>query len=184
MRLPGWRVREEPQKGYFVRTARSVDMVAIDDVLSRSYPKLLKADYPPSVLVTAVPVISRAQPDLVASGTYYVAEDSAGMILGAGGWTVRAPGTGQSRGQMAAEAGHIRHFATDPDHLRKGVAQALMKRVLLDAEAVGVSRLECLSTRTAVPFYIAQGFRTMGDVDVRLRGGISFPAIQMFRPMV
>ncbi|MEO0912154.1 MAG: GNAT family N-acetyltransferase [Pseudomonadota bacterium] len=179
MRLPRWREKEPPRESYIIRSARPRDMAGIDAVLSRSYPRLLKADYPPSVLVTAVPVISRAQPDLVASGTYYVAEGEDGALLGAGGWTIRAPGPGR----RGADTGHIRHFATDPDHLRKGIAGALMRRVFLDAEALGVARMECLSTRTAVPFYLAQGFRTLGDVEVQLRGGIAFPAIQMMRPM-
>ena len=70
-----------------VRTARSGDLAAVDAVLARAYPRLLKPDYPPSVLVTALPLISRAQPSLLASGTYYVVEDDAGQVVGAGGWT-------------------------------------------------------------------------------------------------
>lgn len=177
MRLPSWRKPKSPRPTYVVRAAWPDDMAAIDEVLGRSYPRLLKADYPPSILVTAVPVISRAQPQLVASGTYYVVEGEEGALLGAGGWTSQAPGTGR----VSSETAHIRHFATDPDHLRKGVAGALMQRVLADAEASGIKRLECLSTRTAVPFYLAQGFRTLGNIDIQLRGGITFPAIQMAR---
>ena len=87
-----------------VRTARSGDLAAVDAVLARAYPRLLKPDYPPSVLVTALPLISRAQPSLLASGTYYVAEDDAGQIVGAGGWT---------KDRASSELGHIRHVVTD-----------------------------------------------------------------------
>ena len=59
----------------FLRVATPADLAAVDALLARSYPRLLAADYPPSVLVTALPLISRARPELLASGTYYVVED-------------------------------------------------------------------------------------------------------------
>ena len=100
-----------------IRPARRDDIPGIDALLARSYPQLLKADYPPSVLVTALPLISRANPQLVQSGTYYVALDEAGRVLGAGGWSFGAPQGGLADGVTA----HIRHFATDPAAVRRGV---------------------------------------------------------------
>ncbi|MEL7154607.1 MAG: GNAT family N-acetyltransferase, partial [Pseudomonadota bacterium] len=69
-----------------VRPSTKADMAAVDVLLARTYPKLLKADYPPSVLVTALPIISRARPELLVCGTYYVADED-GEVIGAGGWT-------------------------------------------------------------------------------------------------
>ena len=51
-----------------LRHATPSDLAAVDALLARSYPRLLAADYPPSVLVTAVPIIARARPELLASG--------------------------------------------------------------------------------------------------------------------
>ncbi|MEE4118580.1 MAG: hypothetical protein V2I65_06165 [Paracoccaceae bacterium] len=70
-----------------IRATGVGDIAAIDALLARSYPALLRNDYPPSVMVTAVPLIARARPELVTCGTYYVAEDIAGRVLAAGGWT-------------------------------------------------------------------------------------------------
>ena len=66
-----------------IRPSRDSDLAAVDALLARSYPKLLKADYPPSVLVTALPIISRARPELVGCGSYYVAEEE-GRSIGVG----------------------------------------------------------------------------------------------------
>jgi hypothetical protein len=56
-----------------------------------------------------------------------------------------------------------------------------MDRVLAQAGAAGMRRLDCLATRTAVPFYTQMGFQAQGLVDVPLRPGIVFPAIRMLR---
>ena len=157
-----------------IRPATKADMAAVDMLLARTYPKLLKADYPPSVLVTALPIISRARPELLASGTYYVAEDAEGQIEGAGGWT---------RDRRDRRLGHVRHVVTDYRALRRGIGRALMERCFADASAVGITRLECWATRTAVPFYTAMGFETLGPMEVELRGGISFLSVRMMRAL-
>lgn len=153
-----------------VRCAVPADLAAIDALLARSFPRLLKHDYPPSVRVLAVPRFARANPRLVASGRYYVAVTGEGSVIGAGGWS--------SRG---GPAGEVRHVATDPDHLRRGAGRAILTRVFEAAGAADVRWLDCLATRTAVPFYTAMGFRALGPVEVPLAPAISFPAERMVR---
>jgi hypothetical protein len=53
-----------------IRATTKWDVAAVDVLLARAYPRLLKSDYPPSTLIMALPLISRAQPALVAFGTY------------------------------------------------------------------------------------------------------------------
>ena len=159
-----------------IRPAKRQDLAAIDALLSRSYPALLKRDYLPSVLVTAIPLISRANPSLVSSGTYFVAE-AGGEILGAGGWTPGAPPGGTSQKRI----GHIRHVVTDHRQTRRGLGRKLMAHIVSDAASTGIEQLECFSTLTAEPFYVACGFRTLGPMSVTLRKGIDFPAVHMQR---
>lgn len=159
---------------FAVRPTVASDLAAVDALLARSYPRLLKADYPPSVLVTALPLISRANPALLACGTYYLAEDNAGAVIGAGGWT---------RDRKDPELGHIRHVVSDDRALRRGVGRAILSRVFATARAAGCRRLECWSTRTAEPFYTAMGFSAQGPMEVPLAPGITFPAIRMTRAL-
>jgi hypothetical protein len=51
------------------------------------------------------------------------------------------------------------------------------------AMAAGVRCLDCQSTRTAVPFYAALGFRALGEIEIPLRPGILFPAVHMQMPL-
>jgi GNAT superfamily N-acetyltransferase len=158
-----------------LRRTSLADLSAVDRLLARSYPRLLAADYPPSTMVLAVPLISRARPELLASGRYFLAEDADGRVLAAGGWSPGAP----SGAAGTRDMGHVRHVATDPNAVRQGVGRALMTRVIEDAQGSGVAWLDCLSTRTAVPFYAALGFRPLHHTDITLGPGIVFPAIRM-----
>jgi GNAT superfamily N-acetyltransferase len=157
-----------------IRLARQSDIAAVDQLLADSYPRLLAADYAPSVLVTALPIISRAQPGLVTSGRYFLAADG-DALLAAGGWSMAAPGQGATQ----AGTGHIRHVVTDWRQQRRGIGRALMAVVLADAQGAGVAQMDCLSTLTAERFYASLGFAALGPVTVPLRPGIDFPAIRM-----
>ena len=157
-----------------IRLARKADIPAIDLLYANSYPKLLKPDYPPSILVTVVPMFSKSQPKLVASGTYFVAEGDDGEIIGAGGWTTRGP-----MGEVEPGLGHVRHFATDPSAVRLGVGRGLMVTCFEQAKDQGRERLSCYSTITAVPFYEALGFEKCGDIEIEFGGGLRLPAVSM-----
>jgi len=154
-----------------IRVANRADMGALDLLYGRSYRKLLAADYPPSVLVIALPLITTAQPALIASGTYFVAE-AEGELIGAGGWTLRAAGVGD-----------VRHVVTDARYVRRGVASGLFARIFETAQGAGITRMACTATRTAVPFYQAMGFVALGAIEMELRPGILFPAVQMARDL-
>ncbi|MEM7439587.1 MAG: GNAT family N-acetyltransferase [Pseudomonadota bacterium] len=154
-----------------VRLSKPDDFDAVDALLRRVYPKLLKEDYAPSVRVLVLPRISRAQPALLASGSYYVAELN-GEIVGAGGWTLD---------RRDHRVGHIRHLVTSDRHLRRGIGTALIAESLDHATRVGVRRMICWSTFTAVPFYASQGFRRLREIVVPLDRAVSFPAVEMER---
>lgn len=161
-----------------VRAATLEDTGAIDLLMARSYPALLRPDYPPSTLVMALPHIVKAQPALLSSGHYFVAE-IAGEIVAAGGWSFAHPG-----GKPGVRGvGHVRHVVCAPERTRQGVGRSLMANVAVQAKGSGVARLDCLSTRTAAPFYAALGFETRGEVDLQLAPGIVFPCIAMSKPL-
>ena len=156
-----------------IRPATLADTGAVDALLQRSYPRLLKADYPPSVLVAAIPAMTRAKPELLTSGTYFVAVED-GHVLGAGGWTPN---------RLRRGWGDIRHVVTDDRQLRRGIGSALMARSFADVRTAGVTDLECWATLTAVPFYEAVGFTQVGPMVVQLQGAIDFPAMRMQRAL-
>ncbi|MCU4652595.1 GNAT family N-acetyltransferase [Roseibacterium sp. SDUM158016] len=160
-----------------IRPTTSRDLPQVDALLRESYPKLLKADYPPSVLVTALPLIARANPALLRSGSYYMAEDGDDRVLAAGGWSHSGP----QGGVGPRDLGHVRHVVTHPSATRRGLAGAILERCFSEARAAGITWMMAQSTRTAVPFYRAMGFEERAEIEVMLRPGIGFPAVEMAR---
>lgn len=160
-----------------IRTTTGDDLAEVDALFQRSYPALLKGHYEPSLMVLAIPLISRANPRLLASGRYFAVRNSDGVIIGAGGWS----GADPRGGRLPAKTGHIRHVVTDHRRVREGIGRVLMDHIIADTQRAGVRNLDCLSTRMAVPFYAACGFKTVGPISVTLAEAIEFPAVLMKR---
>ena len=163
-----------------IKVAQADDFDAVAEVLARSYPALLAADYPAEVMAQVVPLIARPRPELLASGRYFLAVLD-GQIVGAGGYSLNAP-AGRDAPVGAATPGlaHIRHVASDPAHLRRGIGRAVMAAIFAAAQSEGSTRFECLSTLTAVPFYAALGFEETERVTLPI-GPLGFAAVRMLR---
>jgi GNAT superfamily N-acetyltransferase len=159
-----------------IRTAMPADAEALSEVIFASYSRLYRGWYPDDMLDAALPMMSRANPQLLASGTYYVAEIS-GEAAGCGGWTKTPPGGGNATPGIA----HIRHFATHPDHIRKGVARSLIEHCLKEAGRAGVRLFKCMSSLPAEGFYARMGFRRVEPTDFVLRTDIRLAAVNMER---
>jgi N-acetylglutamate synthase-like GNAT family acetyltransferase len=166
--------RPFPNRPFSIRVSAPSDLDAVGALLVASYSKLLAASYDGAVLERSLPFLTKAHPGLLASGSYYVAEEASGHLVGCGGWTRAAPGSGQ----VIDQHGHIRHFATHPAWTGRGVGAALLARCISEAGAVGITTLHCFSTLNGEPFYRAAGFKTIGPIDVPM-GPHSFQAVLM-----
>src|SRR5215468_9489300 len=134
---------------YSIRIADLSDSDAVSALLAASYSTLFPAHYSSETLRSALPDMTKANPKLLASGTYYVAEAEPGNLIGCGGWTAARPGSGEI---VEGEA-HIRHFATHPEWIGRGVGSSLLARCFSDARTLGIRKLHCFSTLNAERFY-------------------------------
>jgi N-acetylglutamate synthase-like GNAT family acetyltransferase len=123
--------------------------------------------------------MTRARPELLVADYWFVAETDDGQIVGCGGWTAHSPEDNSEKPRI----GHVRHFATDPDFTRKGVASSLIEKVFETARGEGMEELHCLSTIAAREFYQSHGFESVADAYVSI-GELKFPAIRMKRRLI
>lgn len=160
-----------------LRVATPDDAAAVDRLLAASYGTLMPSHYPEDILAGALPLITRANPELLGSGTYYLVVEPDGTVIGAGGWSHARPGSGKTIRRL----GHLRHFATDPDKLGRGVGRLIHDRCLAEVRAAGLTRLEVYASLNAEGFYAAMGFLPVARVAVPLRPGVVFPSVRMLR---
>ncbi|WP_288586085.1 GNAT family N-acetyltransferase [uncultured Methylobacterium sp.] len=157
-----------------VRSARSSDADAVTAVLTASSPVLMTSSYDAAMLARALPLMVRANPALLASGSFHLAEVS-GEVVGVGGWTPERPGTGE----VEPGLGHIRHFAVHPARTGRGVGRSLFVGCRSQAGDRGFCVFECYSSLNAEPFYRALGFHALERREIPMGDTVRFPAVLM-----
>ena len=120
-------------------------------------------------------MMTRAQPSLLESGTYYVAETTDGLVVGCGGWTRERPGSGEVQPGL----GHVRHFGVHPAWARQGIGSLIYHRCVADAKAARVERFECFSSLNGEAFYSALGFTSLEHIDLKMSEDIVLRSIRM-----
>lgn len=149
----------------------------MSELLAASYPVLMPSSYDANLLADALPVMTRANPTLLAGETYYLAETTDGKIVGCGGWTRERPNSGD----VLPGLGHIRHFATHPEWLGRGVGRTIYARCEDAARAAALRRFQCYASLNAEGFYKALGFRPLRRIKIAMAPGIGLPSMLMER---
>jgi ribosomal protein S18 acetylase RimI-like enzyme len=156
-----------------IRRAAESDLAMLSDLIAASYATLDDGSYDRTEFAAALPIMSKANPKLVASGRYFVAEIG-GRAAACGGWSLGAPWSGE----IAEGVGHIRHFATHPDFKSRGAGGALLRHCLEEARVAGVRIMMCQASLPGVAFYERFGFAVLGRVITNV-GGNPLPAVEM-----
>jgi GNAT superfamily N-acetyltransferase len=169
-----------------LRLATSEDIPALRELIPISVRRLSEGHYSPAQIESALVHIFGVDTQLIADGTYFVAED-AEQIVGAGGWSKRKTlyGGDQSKGDAdplldpTQDAARIRAFYVHPDWARRGVGSRIMRACEDAARAAGFTRLELGSTVAGEPLYTAMGFQVRERVNISLPDGEALPAAMM-----
>lgn len=155
-----------------LRPASAADRVALEALIAECYGAIYPGWYDTDVLEEAMPQMLRIDARLLESGRYFVALAD-GELAGCGGWSANAPG------RDASATGHIRHFATRPELMRKGVGGAILDRCVADARTSDVTGLQCFSSLPGEAFYARHGFRRIDTVTIMLGESAPFSAVLM-----
>lgn len=170
-----------------IRPATAADAPAINALIADSALGLNVGDYSLAQMQAALASIIGVDPQLVADGCLYIAEDG-GLLVGCGGWSYRRALHGYAdKASPPLDPRHepaaIRCFFIRPGWNRRGIGGRLMERCERAARAAGFRRLELLATRTAVPFYTRHGFRQLGPVELAIPDAPALVAIRMAKDL-
>lgn len=173
-----------------VRPATAADVDVLRALITRSARALSAGHYTEAEAEAAIRYVFGVDTQLVADGTYLVAELD-GAIAGCGGWSRRRTLYGGDQHKAsedplldpARDAARIRAFFVAPECARRGVASALMRACAAAAHAAGFRRLELMSTLPGIPLYEAFGFARLEAVRERMPDGVEVPFVRMARAL-
>jgi GNAT superfamily N-acetyltransferase len=169
-----------------LRPAVTADIPALTTLIALSVRGLQAQDYTASQLEGALGSVYGVDTQLIADGTYFVAEVE-GTIVACGGWSKRktlygadhCEGREDSLLDPASDAAKIRAFFVHPDWVRRGIGTQVLEACESAALAAGFTRFEMGATLTGVALYKARGYRAVENLAVPLENGESLPIVRM-----
>ncbi len=171
---------------YIIRKATLSDRAAIAQLIKDSARSLSRADYSDAQIEGAIATVFGVDTNLIIDGTYFVA-DSAGTLIGCGGWSKRKTlfGGDQYATRDASyldprtEPAKIRAFFIHPQHARKGIARAILAACESEAQAAGFRSLELMSTLPGIKLYRACGYEGENRVELEVGDEVTIGLVPM-----
>lgn len=139
---------------------------------------------------TFMSVLPDVDAQLLASGSYWVADKDGDFIAG-GGWSLpplpfRGSGLADAGGKlvnlsMAEGSVLIRGFFLDPD-MGRGAGAALLSQVEADAARAGYSAGEIVVPASSRLYYHRLGFKPVTTIDLKLGAWDTLPLLHLRKP--
>jgi GNAT superfamily N-acetyltransferase len=184
-----------------LRLAVPEDVPVLQRLIDASVRGLQTKDYTPAQIEGALKTVFGVDSQLIADGTYIVAEAPSGeakndspsaekpalMIVGCGGWSKRKTlyGSDHWTGREDAlldplhDAAKIRAFFIHPAWARRGVGSLILQACEDAAGAAGFTRFEMGATLTGAKLFGAKGYVPVKPISIPLVNGESLPVIHM-----
>ena len=174
-----------------LRQATTTDIPALEKLICASVTVLSAEHYTTEQISSALTHVFGVDTQLIADGTYFVAEID-GQLAGSGGWSKRTTlfGGDQSKADTidslldpATEAARIRAFYVHPQWSRRGVGSRILAACEQAARAAGFSRIELVATLPGEPLYAAHGYEKAEAMQLETPDGESLPAFRMTKSL-
>ena len=175
-----------------VRTAVAADIPRLRELIEASVRELQAADYSPAQIEGALQSVYGVDTQLIADGTYFVAEIAEpptpkAEIVGCGGWSRRKTLFGgdqfarreDSLLNPLCDAAKIRAFFVHPGWARRGIGSLILGACENAALAAGFKRLEMGATLSGLASYRAKGYAEVENQLVPLSNGKTLPIVKM-----
>jgi len=184
-----------------LRLAVPEDVRVLRELINASVRGLQTEDYTPAQIEGALETVFGVDSQLIADGTYIVAEaapeDQDGAreknvkelptIVGCGGWSKRKTlyGSDHWTGREDAlldpmrDAAKIRAFFIHPEWARRGIGSMILKACEEAARAAGFTRYEMGATLTGAKLFGTRGYVAVKPISIPLINGESLPVVHM-----
>jgi len=187
-----------------LRLAVPEDIPVLRELIDASVRRLQTEDYTPPQIEGALQTVFGVDSQLIADGTYIVAEaivplqeeqhtnrpDAQSVIVGCGGWSKRKTLYGADHWTSREDdlldprrdAAKIRAFFIHPDWARRGVGTMILEACENAARAAGFQRFEMGATLTGAKLFGVKGYVAVKAISIPLVNGETLPVIHMEKP--
>ena len=183
-----------------VRLALAAEIPALRQLIQLSVRGLQAQDYSPQQMEAALRSVFGVDSQLIADGTYFVAEamlvgspsattnyQAEPVLAGCGGWSKRKTLYGGDRWRERRDdlldprrdAAKIRAFFIHPQWARLGIGSKILTACEAAAAAAGFTRFEMGATLTGAKLFRERGYVPLQELELALEDGISLPIIHM-----
>jgi GNAT superfamily N-acetyltransferase len=189
-----------------IRKAVVAEILVLRELIAASVRELQAQDYTAAQMEGALETVFGVDSQLIADGTYFVAEAKAvdvpsgaaitggakntgqgWTIAGCGGWSKRKTlyGSDHWTGREDAlldprqDAAKIRAFFIHPAWARQGIGSRILEACEIAASSAGFTSYEMGATLTGAKLFGVRGYAAVENIEVPLKGGLSLPVIRM-----
>jgi GNAT superfamily N-acetyltransferase len=182
-----------------IRQALNTDIPVLRQLIDASVRGLQAEDYSPAQIEGALQTVFGVDSQLIADGTYFVAESevaetaspaqssSKNLIVGCGGWSKRKTlyGADQWTGRQddlldpRQDAAKIRALFIHPQWARRGIGSKILAACESAATSAGFQRFEMGATLTGVKLFRTAGYVPIENIVISFANGESLPVVRM-----
>jgi GNAT superfamily N-acetyltransferase len=175
---------------FHLRVAMAEDVAGIRELIEASVRGLQAGDYSVAQIEGALATVFTVDSQLIADGTYFVAQAEGGEFAGCGGWSFRKTLYGGdhqveaiAREELdpAIDAAKIRAIFVHPKFARMGLGSLILGASERAAVKLGFVRFEMGSTLTGVSLYTLKGYREVSRILVPVGGGEEIAVVRMVK---
>lgn len=173
---------------FTIRKAFFEDQAEIEKLIAESVQGLSRDDYDARQIELSIKTVFGVDIELIADGTYFIAETENGKIAGCGGWSKRKTLYGASVYSHSrdsdllnpeTDAAKIRAFFIHPGFARKGLGTKILDMCEREAKACGFRSAEMMATLPGVKLYAVRGYSGDEEVNVPVGENINIICIKM-----
>ena len=176
---------------FIFRKAKITDTNNLERLIRISATSINSAYYSQIEIDAALGNAWTVDQQLLFDNTYWIVENSEGVVVGCGGWSKRKLLFGKndvlnSSGNElipGIDPARIRAFFVHPDFTRMGIGKRLLEKCEMEAKSSGFDSLELVATLSGEKLYSSNGYIPLKSYDIDLGNGITNKVVSMYKSL-
>jgi N-acetylglutamate synthase-like GNAT family acetyltransferase len=176
---------------FIFRKARITDADNLESLIKKSATSINSAYYSKTEIDAALGNAWTVDRQLILDNTYWIVENSEGVVVGCGGWSKRKLLFGKNNVLNSLDdelipgidSARIRAFFVHPDFVRLGIGKRLLEKCELEAKSFGFDSFELVATLSGEKLYSSNGYISLKLYNIDLGNGITNKVVSMYKSL-